>query len=169
MKSPGGELENAPLRRAALRHQIQALVRPERRKFHFVFESRDLVGGAAAIDGVVRELSAVAIRHGHEQRMRKRRVVHLDLGDAGKTIAEHLPIGRDVGSEAMEPHCLIEMAIGLRAVGAWEARVPDGAGVLRPGGEPPAVGYCTCGMTSPICFPRLDFEEVKIAVLAAAA
>jgi hypothetical protein len=100
--------------------------------------------------------------------VRQRRVLHLDLRHARKAVAEDLPVGGDISPEPMQPHRLIEVSIRFGSLGAGETRVPDAGSILRPGRVAAGRGVLHVRDDLANLSPRLDLEDVQIAVLAAA-
>jgi hypothetical protein len=82
---------------------------------------------------VMRELAAIAIRHGGEQPAAIIRGVQLDLGDAWKVFSGGVFIAADGCAELVKIDLLVEVQIGLGALACVRiARVEDAFAVRRP-------------------------------------
>ena len=69
-----------------------------------------------------RDLAAIAVADDGKQMTTVAAADELRFGDARKFLTDRVPVARDWRSERVEPHLLIKMAIGRRAMKAAAAK-----------------------------------------------
>ena len=122
----------AARRTGGLGDEVQGAVRPEARIGHAVLEAGHLHEATVLAAHVVRELAAVALLHGHQQRTGLVGIVEPDLGDLRQAIPEDLHVVLLVLAQAMEPDRLVEVLLIGRPVRTRIARVPESLAIRRP-------------------------------------